>query len=155
MDPNGANLGDVTIRTGKDHSTVIMSSAVMFVSELERSVRFYERLLQVPARLVTGTAALLETPQHQQLYLRAVGDRAVHPLGAVGIQYLIWTAADLEDLARCEAILRGQSSRVTRTTVDEIDLLEGVGPDGVPILVTFPGPEQVRSIKIIPRVYRW
>lgn len=134
---------------------MIMSSAVMFVSELERSVRFYERLLQVRARLVTDTAALLETPQHQQLYLRAVGDRATHPLGAVGIQYLVWAAADLEELERCEAVLREQSSRVTRQTLDEIDVVEGVGPDGVPILVTFPGPEQFRRTEIIPRIYRW
>lgn len=132
-----------------------LSSAVMFVSELDRSVRFYEDLLQVTARHVTPSAALLVTPGDSQLYLRSMGDRAPHPLGALGIQYLIWTARDLDDLARCEAVFRREAAYVTRQTVDAFTIVEGVGPNGVPILVTFPGPDDVARAEIIARIYGW
>lgn len=32
-------------------------------------------------------------------------------------------------------------------------LIEGVGPDQVPILVAFPGPDGVTRTEIIPRIY--
>lgn len=132
-----------------------LSSAVMFVSELARSVAFYEELLGVKASLVTTSAALLHGAGTGQLYLRAQGDRTPHPVGALGIQYLIWTATDEHDLDRCEQILRKESTHVTRHTVDSFILVEGVGPDNVPILISFPGPDDVERTEIIPRIYGW
>ncbi|NQX13340.1 hypothetical protein HQQ80_17065 [Microbacteriaceae bacterium VKM Ac-2855] len=132
-----------------------LTSAVMFVTELDRSVTFYERLLAVTATVQTGEAALLVTADGDQLYLRAIGDRAQHPLGAVGIQYLIWTANDRGELDRCETLLREQSARVTRADVDDIALLEGPGPDGVPIMISYPGPTATPREEIIERIYAW
>ncbi|WP_239452112.1 VOC family protein [Frondihabitans sp. PAMC 28766] len=127
----------------------------MFVTELERSRGFYEELLGVKPSLLSSSAALFRTPDHDQLYLRALGDRAPHPVGGVGIQYLIWTATDPDDLMRCENVLRTQSAHATRTTVDAFTLVEGVGPDQVPILVSFPGPDETTRTEIIARIYDW
>ncbi len=127
----------------------------MFVHELERSVRFYRELLALEVAVHDNTAALLVNPDRFQLYLRSMGWRAHHPLGNVGIQYLVWTADGEDGLHRCEQVLRGWSNNVTRQTVDGFTVVEGRGPDDVPVLVTFPGPDEVPRQKIMRRFYRW
>jgi hypothetical protein len=84
-----------------------------------------------------------------------MGRHTQHPLGFVGIQYLCWTASDEADLRRCEDVLRRESSRVSRTAGDGFVLIEGHGPDGVPVMVTYPGPEQVPRHGILRRIYEW
>jgi catechol 2,3-dioxygenase-like lactoylglutathione lyase family enzyme len=132
-----------------------LASAVMFVRELDRSVVFYEELLGWHVSVSDESVALLVGPEGFQLYLRAMGSHASHPLGFVGIQYLSWTASDEADLRRCEDVLRRESSRVSRTAGDGFILIEGHGPDGVPVMVTYPGPDQVPRKEILRRIYEW
>ena len=132
-----------------------LASAVMFVRELERSVRFYREVLALEVAVADRTAALLVSPDGFELYLRSMGPGAHHPLGNVGIQYLIWTADGEEDLRRCEQVLRAWSDHVTTQTVDGFILVEGRGPDGVPVLVTYPGPDEVPRQHILRRFYLW
>lgn len=127
----------------------------MFVADLDRSVAFYEELLGLEATHRDDEAALLVNPDGYHLYLRSMGKRAQHPLGFIGIQYLVWTAEDEEDLERCEQVLKAQSSQVTRTTVDGFTMVEGRGPDGVPVVVTFPSPDQALRHEILQRIYAW
>jgi catechol-2,3-dioxygenase len=91
-----------------------LTSAVMFVQELGRSVSFYRDLLAMEVRLRDDTAALLVSPDGFQLYLRSIGSGAQHPLGHVGIQYLIWTADDEDDLRRCERCWRDPGTSPAR-----------------------------------------
>jgi hypothetical protein len=51
--------------------------------------------------------------------------------------------------------LLARSGRVTSQTVDGITVVEGRRPDDVPIVVTYPGPDQAPSHKIPPRIYEW
>ncbi|TFB68562.1 VOC family protein [Cryobacterium sp. Hz9] len=132
-----------------------LASAVMFVRELDRSVLFYKELLGFDVTVRNNSAALLVGGDGGELYLREIGACAEHPLGPVGIQYLIWTAEDEEELRRCERVLRAQSPHVTSQTIDRFRMVEGRGPDDVPIVVTYPGPEQVPRHEIIPRIYGW
>ena len=132
-----------------------LSSAVMFVRELERSVRFYRELLALEVAVHDNTAALLVSPDGFQLYLRSMGSGAHHPLGNVGIQYLIWTADGEDDLHRCEQVFRAWSEHVTSQTVDGFTVVEGRGPDGVPVLVTYPGPDEVPRHQLRRRIYQW
>lgn len=132
-----------------------LSSAVMFVSDLDTSVAFYCDLLQLAVSVRNETAALLVGPQKNQLYLRGMGHRAEHPLGAIGIHYLIWSADDVADLDRCESALRHQSDHVTRDHRDGFDVVEGPGPDRVPIMIVYPGPDALARDQIIPRIYSW
>ncbi len=71
-----------------------IGSAVMFVQQLDRSVNFYEEVLAMHVADRSATAALLVSPAGSELILRAMGTAGAHPLGAVGVQYVIWTAAD-------------------------------------------------------------
>lgn len=93
-----------------------LASAVMVVTDLDRSVTFYEELLGWHVTVSDDTVALLAGPEGFELYLRTMGPGTQHPLGFVGIQYLIWTATDEADLQRCEDVLRRESPRVSRTT---------------------------------------
>ena len=131
------------------------ASAVMFVRELDRSVSFYQELLALQVRVRDYTAALLVTPDGFQLFLRSMGPGAPHPIGNVGIQYLIWTVDGEDDLQRCEQVLRAQSANVTRQTLEGFTLVEGRGPDNVPILVIYPGPDEVPHHQILRRIYQW
>jgi catechol 2,3-dioxygenase-like lactoylglutathione lyase family enzyme len=112
------------------------------VRELERSVRFYRELLALEVAVHDNTAALLVSPDGFELYLRSMGPGAHHSLGSVGIQYLIWTADGEDDLRRCEQVLRAWSDQVTRQSIDGFTVVEGRGPDNVPVLVTHPGPDE-------------
>jgi hypothetical protein len=150
----GAVDVDNTARNEERPPRLRLASAVMFVQELGRSVSFYRDLLAMDVRLRDDTAALLVGPDGFQLYLRSMGSGAHHPLGHVGIQYLIWTANGEDDLRRCERLL-ARSGRVTSQTVDGITVVEGRGPDDVPIVVTYPRPDQAPSHKIPPRIYEW
>jgi hypothetical protein len=116
-------------------------------------VSFYRDLLAMDVRIRNHTAALLVSPDGFQLYLRSMGAGAQHPLGHVGIQYLVWTAGSKDDLRRCEHLL-ARSGHVTSQTVDGITVVEGRGPDDVPIVVTYPGPDQAPR-QIPPRIYEW
>ena len=92
-----------------------IGSAVMFVQQLDRSVNFYEEVLALQVADQSATAALLVSPAGSELILRAMGTAGAHPLGAVGVQYVIWTAADRDDLDRCERVLKERSAhRETR-----------------------------------------
>jgi hypothetical protein len=102
-----------------------------------------------------NSAALLVGADESQLYLRAVGPDALHALGSVGVQYVIWTAADDEDLRRCEQFLRERSAHVNTWTADGFTLVEGRDPSGVPVMVTYPGPDQAVRHEIISRIYAW
>jgi len=132
-----------------------LASAVMFVADLNRSVAFYQELLGLEVTTRDDEAALLVSPDGYQLYLRSVGKRAQHSSGGIGIQYLVWTAEDEADLQRCERVLKSQSSQVTSTTVDGFRMVEGRGPDNVPVVVTYPGPDQAPRHEILQRIYSW
>ena len=92
-----------------------LGSAVMFVQDLDRSVSFYTEVLGLEVADRSPTAALLASRGGSQLILRAMGSGAVHALGGVGVQYVVWTAADEADLERCERVLKKLSAyRETR-----------------------------------------
>jgi len=132
-----------------------LSTAVMFVHELDASVAFYSQLLQMDVTVRERSAALLVNAGSFQMYLRQMGPRTPHPLGAIGIQYVIWTASSSEDLYRCERVLDELCRSVTRRIVDGITFIEGKDPSGVPVVITYPGPDQAARHAIMQRVYFW
>jgi catechol-2,3-dioxygenase len=132
-----------------------LGSAVMFVQQLDRSVGFYQDVLALHAADQSPTAALLISPAGAQLILRAMGDGAGHPLGAVGLQYVIWTAADQADLVRCEQVLRDRSAHRSTRHSGEVTVVEGRDPDDVVLMIAYPGPEVVPMHKLPVRIYGW
>ena len=136
-------------------ASLSLTSAVMFVSDLDRSVAFYAELLAWTIAVHELDAVLLACPHGGQLYLRRRGPRAPHSLGHIGVQYLIWTAPSESELDRCERVLTEQSGQVTRSTLDGFTIVEGRGPDNAPILIAYPGPQEAPRHQVMQRIYRW
>lgn len=138
---------------GPDARGPRLASVVVFVHDHDVSADFYRELLNMEVTVRTATAALLVGRGGFQVYLRAVGPRAAHPSGHVGAQYVIWTADGPEDLQRCERVLRARSDQVDTRHGDGFTVVEGRDPSGLPVLVAYPGPDEVARLEIISRYY--
>jgi hypothetical protein len=132
-----------------------LASTVMFVHDLAASVSFYRELLTMQVTVENDTAALLTNAAGYQLYLRSMGPHAQHTLGGVGVQYVIWTAPSQEDLVRCERFLKGADAHLRTRAADGFTLIEGRDPSNLPVVMTYPGPDQVARHEIISRIYEW
>jgi catechol 2,3-dioxygenase-like lactoylglutathione lyase family enzyme len=126
-----------------------VTSCVVFVRELRRSVDFYRDIFSCEVAIQTPEDALLLAPGGFQIYLLAQGARAVHPSGGVGVQYVIWgvrAAAELADIQRALANRQGHYPTSIHTR-DGITFLASRDPDGIRILVAHPCPQRLpRSV---------
>jgi catechol 2,3-dioxygenase-like lactoylglutathione lyase family enzyme len=127
----------------------------MFVHDLNRSVEFYADVLAMETTDRSPTAALLTSPAGAGLILRAMGQTAPHPLGSVGVQYVVWTAAGEEDLARCERVLAGRGAHRGTRSNGGLTVVEGRDPNDIVLMVTYPGPEQLPLRELPVRIYGW
>ena len=124
-----------------------LSSVVTFVQELDRSVTFYTDR--------DATAALLVSANGTQLILRAMGGNAPHPLGGVGVQYVVWTAADQDELDRCEQVLKQRQAYTASRSMEGVSAIEGRDPDDIVVMVTYPGPDKMSEHRLPLRIYGW
>ena len=131
-----------------------LGSVVMFVRELDRSVDFYAAVLSLTVVDRSPTAALLSSPT-TQLVLRAMGDNATHPLGAVGVQYAVWTAASPADLDRSEQALKQRAAHRSTRRDDGHTVVEGRDPDDIVVMISHPGPDESPLRKLPARIYGW
>jgi hypothetical protein len=76
-------------------------------------------------------------------------------LGAIGIQYATWIAHDPDDLARCERFLQDRAAHVSTNSFEGRTVIEGRDPDGLPVMVVYPAPDQTTLRQIMTRVYAW
>jgi catechol 2,3-dioxygenase-like lactoylglutathione lyase family enzyme len=132
-----------------------LDSVVMFVHDLDRSVSFYSDVLNLDVADRSATAALLIGAKRSQLILRAMGRGAEHALGGVGVQYVIWTADDADDLARCEKVLKDRSAWRDSRTTEHVTAVEGRDPDDIVVMITYPGPDQAPLHDLPVRIYGW
>ena len=132
-----------------------LASAVMFVRDLDRSVRFYRELLGLDVTDSSPTAALLSSAAGSHLILRAMGGHGGHTLGSVGVQYVVWTAASRDDLGRCEQVLKKHSAYRETHQTDHAVAVEGRDPDDIMVLVVYPGPDQIPMRELPVRIYGW
>jgi catechol 2,3-dioxygenase-like lactoylglutathione lyase family enzyme len=132
-----------------------LDSVVMFVHDLDRSVSFYSDVLNLHVADRSATAALLIGAKRSQLILRAMGRGAEHALGGVGVQYVIWTADDADDLARCEKVLKHRSAWRDSRTTEHVSAVEGRDPDDIVVMITYPGPDQAPLHELPVRIYGW
>jgi catechol 2,3-dioxygenase-like lactoylglutathione lyase family enzyme len=132
-----------------------IGSAVMFVQNLDRSVSFYRDVLALEVKDRTATAALLVSAEGSQLILRSMGSGVTHPLGAVGVQYVIWTAAGEADLERCERVLKELAAHRESRVSGQVRAVEGRDPDDIVVMVLYPGPDELPMHELPVRIYGW
>ncbi len=132
-----------------------LGSAVMFVQQLDRSVSFYQEVLELAVVDRSPTAALLVGAGGSQLVLRSLGANAAHALGSIGVQYVTWTAAGEDDLARCEQVLRERSAHRETRSSGPVSAVEGRDPDDLVVMIVYSGPDQLPLHELPVRVYGW
>lgn len=119
-----------------------VTSSVIIVNDLGRSVDFYSTMFGCKTSLREDNAALLLAPDGFQLYLLAKGDEAPHPTGGIGTHHLMWATDDPDSLTDIAEKLKSLGNYTDTHTSGGVTFVEGRDPDGIRIVVAHPSPEQ-------------
>ncbi|WP_067899988.1 VOC family protein [Nocardia vaccinii] len=122
--------------------SVNVTSCVIRVSDLERSVRFYRDVFECSQALREPDAALVLAPDGFQLYLRQRKYRSRHQIGDVGVEQIVWSVDSEAELHRIEARLRTHYPSTYTFTRNGITFVDGIDPDGIRVLITHPTPQK-------------
>ncbi len=135
--------------------SVRLSAAVVFVRNLDRSLKFYTEVLGLAVIDRSPTAVLLGEDDGPQLVLRAFGENAAHPLGSLGVQYLIWMTDSRDDLDRRTALLQQRSAFQETHSHGDAVTVEGRDPDDLVVMIGYRPPGQPAMQGLPARVYAW
>ncbi|MBV7701591.1 VOC family protein [Nocardia nova] len=124
-------------------TSVKVTSCVIRVSNLDRSVRFYREVFECAQALREPDAVLVLSPSGFQLYLCQSRHHAGHPVGGLGIEQIVWSADSDEELRRIESRLRTWYPSTYTHASNGITFVDGVDPDGIRVLITHPTPQQL------------
>jgi catechol-2,3-dioxygenase len=112
-----------------------LNHAVLYVSELSRSVRFYREMLGFEVRTeIPGRAAFLRAPgsaNDHDLGLFAIGDSPPAPEHRVGLYHLAWEVGTLGDLACIRDRLAAGGALVGASDHRVSKSLYAKDPDGI------------------------
>lgn len=117
-------------------SVTRLNHAVLFVSDVERSVRFYTEALGLVevAREMNGQAAFLRSPRgdnHHDLGLFAAPKAPHPPTGTVtGLYHLAWQVDSVADLAAARDTLTRMGALTGQSDHGATLSLYGADPDG-------------------------
>ena len=113
-----------------------LNHAVLYVSDLDRSVEFYEKAFgfEQIARMGQQMAFLRAqgTDNHHDLGLMSVGEGAPQPpRGATGLYHLAWEVATIDDLAAMASVLTDLDALTGMSDHGATKSLYGKDPDGI------------------------
>jgi catechol-2,3-dioxygenase len=117
-------------------SPVRLNHAVLFVAELERSVRFYTDVfgMEVVTREPRADAAFLRLPRsgnHHDLGLFAVGHGGgPKRRGAIGLYHLAWQLDTIDELVDARQVLADAGALTGQSSHGATKSLYGADPDG-------------------------
>ena len=87
-------------------------------------------------------AALVLALDGFHLYLIARGTRATHPLGGVGLQYLIWTVESDAELRDAASAIEARRGRTSTYTSGGVSFVAARDPGGIRVLFVHPSPKR-------------
>ncbi len=113
-----------------------LNHAVLYVSDLDRSVEFYKAAFGFEEiDRAGGRMAFLRaqgTDNHHDLGLMAIGaDAPASPRGATGLYHLAWEVPTIHDLAEAASALTGLNALVGVSDHGVSKSLYGKDPDGI------------------------
>jgi catechol-2,3-dioxygenase len=117
-------------------AAVRLNHAVLFVTDLERSLRFWTEAfgMQVVARELRADAAFLRLPRsgnHHDLGLFGLGARAVPKQpGSVGLYHLAWQVDTIDELEAARTTLAELGAYTGESSHGATKSIYGVDPDG-------------------------
>ncbi|RYP84484.1 VOC family protein [Nocardioides guangzhouensis] len=130
-----------------------MTSSVIFVSRLQRSVEYYRDVFSCEVAIHDGDAALLLAPGGFQIYLIGRGARTPHPSAGIGLQFLIWTVRTAAELEEVEAAIEECGGRTDSYVSGGVTFVASRDPDGIRVLVAHPSPETLPRSVVGARLY--
>ena len=138
---------------GMERVAARVTSSVLFVSRLDRSIEFYQDVFSCAVSVREPGAALLLAPDGFQLYLVDRGTRAEHPSGGIGHQFLIWAVGSDSELRDLVEVLTDRGGHPDMSTSGGVSFLTTHDPDGIRIVVAHPSPETFPRAVIAARLY--
>ena len=116
-------------------NAVRLNHAVLFVSDLERSVAFYQKAfdMAVMAREPRANAAFLRLPRsgnHHDLGLFGVGEQPPRPHGSLGLYHLAWQVDTIEELEEARLTLANLDAYTGESSHGATKSVYGRDPDG-------------------------
>src|SRR5215213_5788597 len=116
-------------------AAVRLNHAVLFVSDLERSLRFWTEAfgMEIVAREPRANAAFLRMPRsgnHHDLGLFGVGAQPPRGRGAIGLYHLAWQVDTIEDLEQARLTLAELDAFTGESSHGATKSLYGKDPDG-------------------------
>ena len=111
-----------------------LNHAVLFVSDLKRSVEFYERLFGFEVIARQGPMAFLRakgSSNHHDLGLLSLGPDAPRPeQGSTGLYHLAWELGSIKELAAAREELRKAGAMSGESDHGATKSVYGADPDG-------------------------
>jgi catechol-2,3-dioxygenase len=116
-------------------NAVRLNHAVLFVTDLERSLEFYQQAfgMTVVAQEPRASAAFLRLPRsgnHHDLGLFGVGEQPPRAPGSIGLYHLAWQVDTIEDLHRARLTLADLGALTGESSHGATKSLYGSDPDG-------------------------
>ncbi len=116
-------------------SPVRLNHAVLFVGDVERSVRFYTETfgMEVIAREPQANAAFLRLPRsgnHHDLGLFGLGASAAPKSRGIGLYHLAWQLDTIDELAQARQTLADAGALSGESDHGATKSLYGADPDG-------------------------
>ncbi|MGA5598538.1 VOC family protein [Streptomyces cellulosae] len=124
------------------------------MSILDRSVDFYSRVLGMTETVREGNVTLLKSAEGSQIYLRS-SKATVHPTSGLGLRAVAWTADSADDFKAVEQRLRALGAHRDTVNHEGFTVIEGVDPDGLVLVVVYPGPDDMARHSILTAVAAW
>jgi catechol-2,3-dioxygenase len=115
---------------------VRLNHAVLYVSDIKRSVAFYTNVLgmEIVAEMPQARAAFLRahgSTNHHDLGLFGLGAQASRPRsGSTGLYHLAWQVDTIDDLAAALPQLRAAGAYIGQSSHGATKSLYGQDPDG-------------------------
>lgn len=117
-------------------AAVRLNHAVLFVTDLERSLRFWTGAfgMEIAAREPRADAAFLRLPRsgnHHDLGLFGLGERGLPKApGSVGLYHLAWQVDTIDELEQARTVLREYDAYRGESSHGATKSLYGADPDG-------------------------
>ena len=116
-------------------NAVRLNHAVLFVSDLDRSLAFYQQAfgMKVVAKEPRADAAFLRLPRsgnHHDLGLFGVGAQPPRPRGSIGLYHLAWQVDTIDELEQARMTLAELGALTGESSHGATKSLYAQDPDG-------------------------